>query len=88
MKKTIGDFILDSLDSQQLVKNLAWLKKQQHKGYLCDDCGQYYDECDIFDIDGDYLCVSCAPACASHADRDDRDLIREEEKKFHHKGGL
>jgi len=79
MKKTTGDFILDSLDSQKLVKNLAWLKKQQRKGHLCDDCGQYYDECDIIDIDGRYLCVSCA---------DDRDLIREEEKKYHHKGGL
>ena len=78
-KQTKGDYILDSLDPKRFLRELKTLNKQPRKGHRCDDCGHYYDEGDIFKFDDAYLCVCCA---------DDRDTIREEEKKFHHKGGL
>jgi len=78
-QQTIGDFIADSLDKKKFRKRLESLNKKPCKAYRCDDCGYYYDEGDIFKIDDAYLCARCA---------DDRDTIVENEKKFHHKGGI
>ena len=71
-EQTLGDFIADSLDIEKFQKRIESLNKQPHKGHLCDACGLYFDEGDIYPVDGKYLCIRCM---------DDRDKIREEENE-------